>query len=308
MAEGNSPPTKLLVLPGPTASGKSALALELARRLGGEILSVDSMQVYRGMNVGTAKPTDAERRQVVHHGIDLCPPTDDFTVARFVSHAQEVIADAGRRSVWLVAAGGTPLYFKALFEGLFEGPAQDPALRERLTAQGGEALHRRLSDVDPAAAARLHANDLKRLVRALEVYELTGKPISAHQQEWGGAPRYAAQWFGLAWEREQLNRRINARCRQMIEAGWVQEVRGLLAAYGELGRSAQQAAGYAALARHVKGQLPLDDAVEQTKIDTRQLARRQIKWFRRFGQVTWLPGDAAVTDNADRIMQAVQAG
>src|SRR4051812_23835575 len=161
----------LSVILGPTASGKSDLAMALARRVGGEILSVDSMQVYRGMDVGTAKPTAAERAEVRHHVIDVVNPDEVFTVARFVEVADAVIADAAGRGVALIATGGTPLYYKSLFEGLFDGPAADEALRERLRGLSNEALHKRLGEVDPAAAGRIHVNDTKRLVRALEVYE-----------------------------------------------------------------------------------------------------------------------------------------
>jgi tRNA dimethylallyltransferase len=284
----------LIVVIGPTASGKSALALELAKRLQGEIFSVDSMQVYRGMDIGTAKPTHKEQAEVRHHLIDLVDPNKTFTVARFVEAADAVIADAKSRGVALIATGGTPLYYKALFEGLFEGPSADAALRKKLTDETNESLHARLSQIDPAAAARIHINDRKRLVRAIEVYELTGKPISSMQTEWqaqGVLARHSAGWFGLDWDREALNRRINARVKQMIEAGWADEVRGLLDRYGELSKTAAEATGYAEIVAHVRGQLSLDDAVEQIKIATRQLARRQMKWFRRFPNVKWLPGD-----------------
>jgi tRNA dimethylallyltransferase len=282
--------SNLLVVVGATASGKSALAMELAQRHHAEILSVDSMQVYRGMDIGTAKPSLAEQRLVRHHLIDLVDPDQPFTVARFVEMADAVIADAARRGVRLIITGGTPLYYKALFEGLFEGPGSDAELRERLRALGNTELHRRLTQVDPVAAARIHVNDDRRLIRALEVYELTGKSITDHQREWGGEHRHPATWVGLHWEREQLNRRINARVRQMIEAGWVDEVRTLLDRYGDLSQTAGEATGYSDLIAHVQGKLSLDDAVESIKIATRQLARRQMKWFRRFSQVQWLEG------------------
>lgn len=282
--------SNLLVVIGATASGKSALAMELAQRHHAEILSVDSMQVYRGMDIGTAKPSLAEQRLVRHHLIDLVDPDQPFTVARFVEMADAVIADAARRGVRLIITGGTPLYYKALFEGLFEGPGSDAELRERLRALGNIELHRRLTQVDPVAAARIHVNDDRRLIRALEVYELTGKSITDHQREWGGEHRHPATWVGLHWEREQLNRRINARVRQMIEAGWVDEVRTLLDRYGDLSQTAGEATGYSDLIAHVQGTLSLDDAVESIKIATRQLARRQMKWFRRFSQVQWLEG------------------
>ena len=169
---------------GPTASGKSDLAMALARQIGAEILSVDSMQVYRGMDVGTAKPSPDEQREVRHHLIDVIDPDQPFTAARFVEMADAVIADARKRGVPLIAVGGTPLYYKVLFQGMFEGPGADESVRERLRALPNEELHRRVSEVDPASGARIHVNDTKRLVRALEVLELTGKPISSLQTDW----------------------------------------------------------------------------------------------------------------------------
>jgi tRNA dimethylallyltransferase len=281
-----------LVILGPTASGKSALAMALARQVGAEILSVDSMQVYRGMDIGTAKPTIEERDAVRHHLIDVAEPTETFAVARFVEMADQTICDAAKRNVPLIATGGTPLYYKSLFEGLFDGPGANLELRARLNEQPLVALHARLVTIDPAAAARIHVNDRKRLVRAVEVFELTGRPISSFQNEWSsGAMRHQAIWFGLDWDREALNRRINARVKAMIEAGWLEETRALLGRYGELSRTAAEATGYHELIEHLLGRLSLDDAIEQIKIATRQLARRQMKWFRRFTQVRWLKGD-----------------
>lgn len=294
----------ILVILGATASGKSAVALEIARRVGGEILCVDSMTVYRGMDIGTAKPSAEEQRQARHHLIDLVEPTELFTVARFVELADAAIADAARRNVRLIATGGTPLYYKSLFEGLFDGPQADPALRQRLVDMGNVALHARLSEVDPLAAARIHVNDTKRLVRALEVYELTGKPISEQQQEWAtGELRHHATFVGLSWEKEALNRRINARVKAMMLAGWLDEVQGLLGRYGTLSRTAAEATGYAELIAHVQGRMKLDDAVEQIKIATRQLARKQMKWFRRFANTLWVGADRPVEQVADEIMQ-----
>ena len=282
----------MLVILGPTASGKTDVALAAAAAISAEILSVDSMQVYRGMDIGTAKPTEAQRRAVPHHLIDVVLPTDAFTVARFVESADAVIADAGARGVPLVATGGTPLYYKTLFEGLFEGPGADEAVRIRLRALPDEELSRRLAEVDPDASGRIHPNDHKRLVRALEVYELTGKPISSFQTAWAAQNwRYRAAWVGLDWDREALNRRINARVKAMIAAGWVDEVRELLRTHGSLSQTAAEATGYRELIEHVSGRATLDEAVEQIKIATRQLARRQMKWFRRFREVKWISGD-----------------
>ncbi|HYO09966.1 MAG TPA: tRNA (adenosine(37)-N6)-dimethylallyltransferase MiaA [Tepidisphaeraceae bacterium] len=309
----------LLVIIGATASGKSDLALRVAERAGGgatagggaaaavELLSVDSMQVYRHMNIGTAKPTPAERARVPHHLIDVVEPNESFTVARFVELADATIAGAAARgagSVPLIATGGTPLYYKALFEGLFEGPPASDTIRARLRSEPNEALHRRLAEVDPAAAVRIHVNDTKRLLRALEVFEMTGQPISSLQTEWADPKaRHRAIWFGLDWEKDALNRRINARVKAMIAAGWLEETRSLLERFGELSQTAGEATGYRELIAHVRGRMSLDEAVEQIKIGTRQLARRQIKWFRRFPDVTWLRGDADPEANAGAVLE-----
>ena len=302
-----SPP--MFVILGPTASGKTDVALAVARAARAEILSVDSMQVYRGMDVGTAKPSRAERTEVPHHLVDAVGPDQAFTVARFVELADETIAAAKSRGVPLVATGGTPLYYKALFEGLFEGPGADDATRDRLRALPNDELYRRVSTADPAAAARIHPNDTKRLVRALEVHELTGQPISSFQTHWtGGERRHGAVWVGLEWDREALNRRINARVKAMLAAGWVDEVRRLLATYGSLSHTAAEATGYRELIDHVNGKLSLDDATERIKIATRQLARRQMKWFRRFRDVIWLPGDRPAPDIAAEALRLWRAG
>lgn len=287
--------TNLLSIIGPTASGKSDVALRLAQQVKGEILSVDSMQVYRGMSIGTAKPTPAEMAQVKHHLIDIADSTESFTVARFVELADAIIADAVHRRVPLIAVGGTPLYYQSLFVGMFEGPAADEPLRNALRQLPNEELHARLIQVDPISAARIHLNDTKRLIRALEIHQLTGKPISSFQTEWeAGQKRHPATWIGLAWDREAVNRRINARVKSMIAAGWLEEARALLDRHGELSQTAAEATGYHELIQHIQGQMKLEDAIEQIKIATRQLARRQMKWFKRFPNVHWLPGDTSI--------------
>jgi tRNA dimethylallyltransferase len=280
--------SNIWVILGATASGKSELAFALARSIGAEILSVDSMQIYRGMDIGTAKPTPQERAEIKHHLIDVADPNEEFTVARFVELADAVLAKGHP----IVVTGGTPLYYKALFEGLFEGPPADIDLRNRLRELDGQELHRRLSAIDPAAANRIHSNDTKRLIRALEVFELTGKPITEHQTEWSaGRLRYDAKWIGLRWEKEILNQRINLRVKKMIDAGWLDEVRALLSRYSQLSKTAGEATGYRQLIQHAGGEISLDDAIEEIKIATRQLARRQLKWFRRFPHVRWIDGD-----------------
>jgi len=289
---------KLIAIIGATASGKSALAMGLAQRIGAAILSLDSMQVYRGMDIGTAKPTAVEQAAVKHHLIDVADPSETFSTAKFLELADGVIDDAKQRGVPIIAVGGTPLYYKALFEGLFEGPSADAAIRKRLMAEPNEALYERLKQVDPAAAERIHLNDQRRIVRALEVYELTGKPISSLQSEWTSGPhRHPATWFGLSWDKDVLNRRINARVKQMIAAGWLEETRAMLARPKPLSMTAAEATGYAELIAHLRGKMTLEDAGEQIKIATRQLARRQMKWFRRFTNVHWLPGDAELEMN-----------
>jgi tRNA dimethylallyltransferase len=295
--------SEIFVILGPTASGKSALALSLAQRFGAEILSVDSMQVYRHMNIGTAKPTPEEQARVKHHLIDLIDPTETFAVSRFVEMADAIIADARARHVPLIITGGTPMYYKALFEGLFEGPGADDAIRARLNEQPLDLLHARLATIDPTAAMRIHVNDRRRLVRALEVYELTGKPISSFQSDWeSGTLRHAARWFGLLWEKDELNRRINARVKLMMQSGWLDETRALLERFETLSQTAAEATGYHELILHLQGQMPLDDAVEQIKIATRQLAKRQMKWFRRWKQVRWLVGSLPMHELASAVL------
>jgi tRNA dimethylallyltransferase len=295
----------LLVILGPTASGKSALALEIARKTHAQILSVDSMQVYRGMDIGTAKASLAERSQITHHLLDRVRPDEVFSAARFVELAQSAIASVGTEGGKLILTGGTPLFFKALFDGLFAGPPADDSIRQRLGDLQGRELHDRLVQVDPSAAARIHPTDRKRLIRALEVHELTGQPISSLQSQWGSgaAERYPAVWIGLLWEREALNSRINARVKQMIAVGWVDEVRQLLGQYPQLSKTAQEATGYRELIEHIQGRRSLEDAIEQIKIATRQLARRQMKWFRRFRQVHWLPGDRPLEQNVEQTLR-----
>lgn len=298
-ARAAKPP--ILVILGPTASGKSAVAMEVALRTGAEILSVDSMQVYRDMDIGTAKPTADERSRVPHHLVDVVRPDEPFTVARFVERADAVIASARQRGVRLIATGGTPMYYKALFIGLFDGPGADPAIRERLASEPVEVLHQRLGTVDPEAASRIHVNDRKRLVRALEVYELTGRPISSFQTEWDQPrARHPAVWVGLRWDREALNRRINARTKQMVQAGWIEETAALLPKYGNLSPTAAEATGYRQWIDHLSGRITREEATESIKIATRQLAGRQIKWFRRFPGVHWLDGAETSQANATR--------
>jgi tRNA dimethylallyltransferase len=282
------------VIVGPTAGGKSALAVALARALQhatglpGHVVTADSMQVYRGMDIGTAKPTAAEQAGVAHHLIDLVEPTQPFTVEQWLRLADGTIADVRQQGGVPIVVGGTHFYVKAFLEGLFEGPGSDQALRAELHAMPDEQRWAELVRVDPASAARLHRNDARRVVRALEVYRLTGEPISAHQSQWDqGQRRPDAFLVGLDWPTEAINRRINARVRAMVEQGLVEEVRSLWSA-GLLprGSQAREALGYKQLIAcfeiEKSGRRPdLDDAIERIKIETRRFAKNQRTWLRR---------------------------
>lgn len=295
---------------GCTGCGKGALGRELAKRTGGEIVSLDSMKVYRRMDIGTAKPSPEVRRQVPHHVIDVVEPSEDFSVARYLECAERAIADIGARGKPVFVVGGTPLYLKALTEGLFEGPGADAALRARLheeaNVHGLPALHGRLQQVDPQSAGRIHQNDLRRIVRALEVFELTGKPISTLQEQWDrGRTKHECVLIGLRRGREDQNHRTNDRARRMIDAGLVDEVRSLLAEPKPLGTAARQAVGYAEIIRHLEEGISLADAVEMIKINTRQFAKAQRTWFKRFRDTEWidLAEDATAGEVADELIE-----
>jgi tRNA dimethylallyltransferase len=295
---------RVVTILGCTASGKGALARAVAQQLGGELLSVDSMKVYRGMDIGTAKPDAATREAVPHHLIDVADPWEAFSAARYVELADRAVTEIHARGRPVVAVGGTVLYFKCFYEGLFAGPSADPRLRAeirwRATAEGSGVLHAELAKVDPAAAARIHVNDLRRIERALEVYQLTGTPISALQQEWTGAARRRPDWcwtlIGLGRPREVVNRRINQRVRNMVAAGLVDEARRIRGDPRGVGAQASQAVGYAELFAHFAGRMSLDEAVERIKINSRQLAKHQRTWLRRLGGVQWI--DARDVDDA----------
>jgi tRNA dimethylallyltransferase len=220
-------------LTGPTASGKSSVGVELARRLGAEVISMDSAAVYRGMDIGTAKPTVAERRAVPHHLIDICEPSEEFSLAQYIAAARRCVADIAARGRPALFVGGTPLYLKGLLRGIFEGPPADWALRRRLadeSARGGPGwLHERLAAIDPAAAARLHPNDARRLIRAIEVFEKTGRPISDLQRQFeqGRSPQQC-RVFTLDWPKAELLSRIERRVAEMFSTGLVEEVRRLI--------------------------------------------------------------------------------
>lgn len=281
------PPTSLFpVIVGPTAGGKTTLAVEVALALapfgGGEVVTADSIQIYRGLDIGAAKPTPHERRGVPHHLIDIVDPTDEFTVHDWLHAAESVIADIQSRSRIPVVVGGTHLYIKSFIDGMFDGPGGDGALREQLRARGLPTLRQELERVDPAAASRIHANDERRTVRALEVFLLSGKTISDHQQQWDRDERRRKDCIlvGLDWSTEAINRRINARVRLMIEHGLVDECRSL---YNDrqFGLQSREALGYKQLIEHFEGRRVLDEAIEEIKIQTRRFAKSQRTWLKR---------------------------
>ncbi len=302
--------TTLTFIVGCTGSGKGSVGRELAGRTDGEIISIDSMKVYRRMDVGTAKPSAEIRRRIPHHLIDVVEPSEDFSVAQYVAQADAAIAEIHARHRPVFVIGGTPLYIKALSEGLFDGPGADPAVRDRLheldRREGRDVLYARLRQVDPKAAERIHPNDLRRIVRALEVYELSGKPISALQTQWDkAARRHECVFIGLRREREDQSHRTNERVRRMMDAGLVEEVRALLAEPEPLGATARQALGYAEIIQHLEGRATLAEAVEMIKINTRRLAKAQRTWLKRFLDIEWidLAAGATTSSTVDELME-----
>jgi tRNA dimethylallyltransferase len=297
-------------LVGPTAVGKSAVALELARKWNAEIVSADSMQVYRGMDIGTAKPTAGERGLVPHHLIDVCEIDDVFDAKKFVELAGASIADIHLRARTALVVGGTGMYVRALRHGLFDGPARNEELRVRLEAMTAPQLFEELQRLDPQTAVRIDRQNPRRLVRALEVFHQTGRPISELQKEWidGEPKKEVAPIIGLNRVREDLHARIEERIDEQIAAGWVGEVRRLMELGLEKNATALQAAGYRELVAHLHGELPLDEAVTLIKTHTRQLAKRQLTWFRREPQLQWLEigrGESPA-DTAKRIFPIVE--
>jgi len=275
----------LVAIVGPTASGKSALALRLAREHAGEIVSCDSLQVYRGLDIGSAKASVEERRAVRHHLLDVVAPEAAFSAADYARLARQALDELRARGVLPIVAGGTGLYLRALLCGLFAGPSRDEELRARLEALarrfGDARLHRLLARVDPAAAARVAARDRVRVVRALEVFHATGRPLSAQRRE-GATPLegFRVAVFGLEPEREALRRAVEARTRTMLASGLVDEVRGLIA--GGLPPLARplQAIGYKQALAVIRGERSLDDAEREIVAETMRFAKRQLTWFR----------------------------
>jgi len=283
----------MILILGTTASGKGQLAFDLAEQIGAEIISIDSMKVYRRMDIGTAKPPKEAQKRVKYHLIDVVQPCDQFSVGRFLELAYDAIKQIKSRNKPIIAVGGTALYIKALLYGLFDGPGSDSQIRENLwelaKTESPERLWQQLKTVDPAAADRIHHNDSKRIIRALEVYKISGEPISNLQKQFS-AERTLHEWtiVGLRREKADVAGKINQRVRKMIADGLVDEVKSLLAQDRPLSQQARCAIGYAEIIDYLNNKTSLKDAIERIKVNPRRLAKSQRTWFKTFRNVNWL--------------------
>ena len=285
---------KIICIAGPTASGKTALAIALAKLYDGEVVSCDSMQVYKGMDIGTAKPTSEEMDGIVHHMLDVAEPTEDFSVSRYCELADPIVKDIISRGKTAIIAGGTGLYMDALIRGNDFAPCPSTGMREKLEQQadrdGMEAMLALLASIDPAAASKLHLADRKRILRALEVYYETGQTITAHNEKTKQIPpRYTPVWFALEDEdRQDLYDRIDRRVDIMLQAGLIEEIQGLLRAGIPEKCTAMQAIGYKEFIAAMNGQCTIEDAADQVRQASRHYAKRQLTWFRRNPNIHWL--------------------
>lgn len=300
----------LVVILGPTAVGKTAVAIQAARAMGAEIISADSMQVYRGMDIGTAKPTLEERAQARFHLIDVADPDEPFSAARFSQMAGSALSEIMARGQRVIMAGGTGLYLRAFLSGFTLAPKVDAYLRAQLIQEsqtlGLTALHQRLSALDPIAAERIHANDSVRIIRALEVIMTTGKPISEQQAQTGKPVR--AQKFGLTLPRESLYERIEQRVDSMMVQGFLQEVEALQAKGYHAGLPSMKSLGYRHLMAYLQGEWSLESAVHYLKRDTKRFAKRQMTWFRREEDVQWLDVNEGLDSAAERVVHSMNRG
>lgn len=304
-------PYPLVVVAGPTGSGKSQLAVQLARTFDGEIVSCDALQIYRGMDIGTAKATPSEREAVPHHMLDLKDPCEDFSAGDYQRLARQALDGIRRRGRIPFVVGGTGLYFRALLLGLFEGPGRMKELRARMQkiarSRGAASLHRILLRADPVSANRISAADTVRIIRALEVYFLTGRPISWWQNQ--PAERLAGfRWLklGIQWPRELLYQRIDARAAGMFERGLIQEVRTLLDRFPH-DCNAFKAIGYRQVADYFAEKVSFDQAVEEVQRQSRRYAKRQLTWFRADPEIVWLDGGLGEPKLLEQGVAAVQS-
>jgi tRNA dimethylallyltransferase len=286
-------PSKLLIICGPTASGKSDLALKLAHMLGGEIINADSMQVYAGMDIGTAKPSAEERSRVPHHLIDIVRPDQPFSAADFAEVADTAIRDIHSRGKRAIAVGGTGLYIRSLLKGLVDSPGDSGEIREALRAEAQERSNQEMWEelhrVDPELAGQIHPNNLVRIIRALEVFRTTGIPLSRYQQEHGfSAQRYRSLQIGMRVERPLLYIRIDKRVDRMVEQGLLQEVQQLLNAGYDPEIKAMRAIGYKEMTAYLAGEFGQEEAIRLIKRNTRHYAKRQLTWFNADKDILWL--------------------
>ena len=282
-----------IFIAGPTAAGKSEIALTLAEKIGGEIISVDSMQVYRGLDIGTAKPNAGERKKIPHHLIDICDLTENFDAAQFIRLAQKAVEEIQLRNHVPIFCGGTGLYFNAYLSGLGEAPSANPELRAELEALPFEALLRELKERDAEAYEKMDKQNPRRVIRAIEVIRLTGKKFSEQRAEWKpekteSEKRKAETILVLTREQKDLHARINLRVDEMFRRGLVEETRELLGRGLEQNKTAMQAIGYRQVVEHLRGERDLAETIELVKIKTRQFAKRQLTWFRRHGNCEWI--------------------
>jgi len=307
-------PQMILIL-GETASGKGRLALKLAEHLDAEIISIDSMKVYRRMDIGTAKPSKQAREKIKHHLIDILEPSESFNVGMFYNYAQSAVEEIKSRNKTVIAVGGTALYIKALLFGLFEGPGKNQDIRDRLekkaNVKGLKFLHQQLLKIDPEAALNIHPNDRKRIIRALEVYKITKKPISSLQQQWDKEkPLHNWTIIGIKRDKKDVNSLINIRVKNMLEQNLVDEVKSLLSEEEPLSEQARSAIGYAEIIEYLNKKNTLEKTFEMIKINTRRLAKNQRTWFKTFRTVNWIeaePGEPqqSISQKTIKLLQKI---
>lgn len=298
----------VLVLVGPTASGKTPVALFLAQNLNGEIISADSRQVYKFMDIGTAKPTKEERKHIKHYFVDELTPDKDFNAGEFGKKGRGIIADIFQRGKQPLVVGGSGLYIQALIDGFFESPVKDDVFRkrlyERLREEGGITLLNELRNIDPVSAAKMLPSNTRRIIRALEVYHLTGIPISQHHKKQRVERNFEPVFVGLAWDRKKLYEQINARVDRMIEMGLVDEVKALRQMGYESTLYALQTVGYQEVFQYLEGKISRVQMIELIKQNSRHYAKRQLTWFRRDQRIKWFPisGGESFEDVVHKIM------
>ncbi len=283
----------ILALVGPTASGKSALAMRIAEQIGGEIISADSRQVFRYLDIGTAKPSAADRQRIPHHFVDILDPSQEYSAGQFGIDARALLSKAVPERRRLIVAGGSGLYVKAIIDGLFDGPVRDPAIRHRLQEElhtrGPQTLFGRLQSLDPAAAATMDATKTRRVIRALEVIEVTGRPLSAQHADQSSALPFEIEQWALAWDRRELYRRIEERVDAMLKTGLVDEVRRLQQMGYDPALNALNTVGYKEAFQYLSGRISSEEMVSLIKQQTRRFAKRQLTWFRADRRIHWEP-------------------